>query len=225
MSRRMIPDAATVGLWRLDEAAGGNAVDVGPNGLTGTNYGSTAIAVVGLPFAYARHFVRSSTQYILVPHNAALHPATITVEMWANLAADSVGEGLADKYGSGGWETYKRADNKIAMYLNAAGGQEVNTPIVAGAMTYYALTFDGRYIRVFVNGVLANTNDLGSTYSIVYGGTPTLKIGMIWDNTHNLNGDLAEIRVSNRARTTWEIYNTWQGLQARDPVAGFGVES
>jgi hypothetical protein len=197
---------------------------VGPNGLTGTNNGTTVVPVAGMPFAYARQFVRASSQYIEVPHNAILHPANLSVEMWADLSADGNAGGLADKYGSGGWETYKRSDNKVAMYLNVAGGKEVNTPLIAGTLTYYAFTFDGRYLRAFVNGVLTDTNDAGGSYSIGYGGTPTLKIGVLWNYTNYLDGKLAELRVSNRARAPWEIYNTWKGLQDRDPVAGFGVE-
>jgi hypothetical protein len=233
MSRRMIPDAATVGLWRLDEAAGGSAIDVGPSGLTGTNNGTTAVAVTGMPFAYARQFVGASSQYITVPYNSVLNTTLLAVDLWikfTSLSGTFTVIGRMDSAGNLPFMMQFNGGTLVFQVQSVAGYRTLNWTY-GGAITtdvfyYLALTFDGQFSRIFQHGVQAAIQDFGSSSNLMTGYTFPLTIGRAdyGGGGQYFSGVLGEVRLSNRARAPWEIYNTWKGLQARDPVAGFGVE-
>ena len=99
MSRRIIPDANTTTLCRLD----GDLTDHGPNGLAVTNYGSTVVPVTGMPFTHARKFVRASSQRLEIARDPSWETPSFSFGAWFKL--NSIGNNMAimDCYGPSTW--------------------------------------------------------------------------------------------------------------------------
>ena len=226
MARRMNIDTSTAGLWRLDESGGGVAIDLGKTGIDGTNNGTTPIAVSGQPWTYARHFVRASGQYIQVPHNAVLAPSSITLEMWVKFDSLPWAGGLQDwqtmlcKYDGNGYIIDLGDVQDLRFWFNNGSATEIQTRISTFLDNihwyYFAATYDGTNACIYVNGVLRK-KEIHS--GILNGGSADLEIGRAatFPNRH-FDGNMAEVRISNRAMHPWEIYNIWKA--SSDPHIG-----
>lgn len=228
MSRRMIPDDATVGLWRLDESGVATAVNIAnPGTYDGTPTGASGVVVSAdeMPWDTARNFVRASSQYITIPYNAAFDLASFTVECWIKPTSNITGSNFAVFVGcwitgNDGWMLYKRNNDLYAALAGYSGGNRLlntgpSVPADVGNWTYLAMTNTGTTTELYHNGTLFDSLTVGSpiTYNaqpIIIGADPALV-------SHH-DGEIAEVRYSNRVRKPWEIYQTWAAVQ--DPVAG-----
>ena len=126
-----------------------------------------------------------SNSYGEVPYVAALAPTRISVKVkvskddWSTPVA--VHETIISKMHGGGYGIQLITDGTIKCQVYANGAYRVvSTPYTSlspGEHIIYA-TFDGRYVRLYVDGVLKDTTDLGGTYNITYAYNNSLTFGV-----------------------------------------------
>ncbi|MBM4149238.1 MAG: hypothetical protein FJ224_09345, partial [Lentisphaerae bacterium] len=153
-----------------------------------------------------------------VPDAPSLRPTSITVEGWfkPDRQLDSMTatfpmilskEDFANKRGFLLGNAGSAADD---MTFRILGGTTANstyyTETGSGQWLYVAGTYDGRYQRIFRNGVQAAVNDRG-VFVMQHNATAlTLGSGM--------EAMLDELRVSNTARSTNWIWATWANISS-----------
>lgn len=85
---------------------------------------------------------------------------------------------------------------------------------VKGQWTHYLGTYDGQYLRLYVNGKLeistSMTESLGSTVN-----TSGTWIGRRWDSDNYINGSIGEVRVYNIPLTETEVATNFNATKYR----------
>jgi len=234
VSRRMNVDSSTIGLWRLDEVAGGAAIDVSNGVGDGTNYNTApVVAYPPVPFSIARQFGSDLSRRIEVGDTSALHPGLLTIEAWPMVIAPPAGSirdivnRMETVDAHGGYRLHVES-NSWTFGVRAADGawRSVAYPVnETGEHHYLAGTYDGRYCRLSYDGLEVAVADYLTTQNILYGTEARpLRFGSYDATQYFWEGRIAEVRLSNRARTPWEIYNIWKGARTKDPQLGFGIE-
>ncbi|HEY0459455.1 MAG TPA: LamG-like jellyroll fold domain-containing protein [Pyrinomonadaceae bacterium] len=224
---------APVGLisaWSGD----GNALDARSrsNG-TFQNGATLAAGQVGQAFSFD-----GADDQITAPANDNQNLGAITVEAWINpttiphgativqkRSASNVGGFLLELTGAPSGNA-----NGLGFYVDAFGGSfgSVFTPanaITPGVWTHVAGTFDGDFLRIYVNGV-----EVGSTqtnfHTITLSAEPLL-IGRNAVNGTGYNGKIDELALYNRALSAAEIqaiYNAGTTGKCK-PLATFAPEN
>ncbi|MBE6366745.1 MAG: LamG domain-containing protein [Lentisphaerae bacterium] len=139
--------------------------------------------------------------------------AGFTLEVWAKPAADDCGYAVLMR-GSFGYPNIRKAKN-IDCYLvnsgkkNSAG--RVYTALAPGKYHYYVLTGDPEKSIAYRDGKLMRTNKVSGIP--VYNAKNTLHIGHSLGWANNFKGEVAVVRIHNRALTAAEIKNNYAALQ------------
>ncbi len=206
--------AMPVGHWKLDENTGVLAKDASGNGNNGTltNGPTWAQGKNGSALNFD-----GNNDYVDCGDNASLSPTNATWEMWikpnALSLANSLGreqdffskQGGVNNYG---WSFYNpNASNNLSFTLNIATTWRTIALSSASIGTWYhlAATYDGSYIRGYVNG--AAVTPLSASGAISYAGTPSVKIGSFGTGTYCTNAVIDDVRIYNYVRTPAQI--TW----------------
>jgi hypothetical protein len=159
-------------------------------------------------------------QYAEFLHDSVLKPtAAITMEQWISAddwsAGDSVnylaslsctqGGGYAHYIWSGTWRSYVRV----------GASYQIPTADVSGFADYsyhhLVTTFDGRYTRLYVDGVLTDTEDLGTSGNVIgYDADNSILIGAEATGTTGAagqywRGKVGLTRIWNRALTDAQV--------------------
>ena len=127
--------------------------------------------------------------YIEVPYNADTRPtnaitlsAIVKLDDWNS----SVFERVISCTEAGGWHiangegSYIPAQNTgMLIRLSSSGyvAVYVSNDILKNEYNYLTTTFDGRYLKMYVNGVLTATTDSGTTQTITYAVNNSIYIG------------------------------------------------
>ncbi|MHC1566180.1 MAG: LamG domain-containing protein, partial [Candidatus Syntropharchaeia archaeon] len=142
----------------------------------------------------------------------------ITVEMWANLATlNQPGEYGADLlqmnnpgtcYGYTLW--YRNSDQRIAWLKQCdASSNTYSNPLTeAGKWIHIVGTYNGSTFKIYVNGILEDTNSYSTTFSNV----GPLNIGRGDDGY--FNGTTGEVRIYNRALSAGEISSRFESTRS-----------
>lgn len=161
---------------------------------------------------YALSFNNSLSTYISIPYNAAQQPtAALTVEAWVNVNSWAGTPGIVGNTEFGGYELeieqisgvnrlnfwVKRNNNYAVTYITQAA--------FGTGWHHVAGTFDGRFARIYLDGVLQNTDDAGGIYSIQYTYQNSLIIGAEAASGstpfgYYFNGSINDVRIWNYAR-------------------------
>lgn len=215
---RFYKPTAPVAEYRFDNCAGGvnSVLDSSGNNLHGTTSGTVTGGGAGVVCS-GLNFNGAGGTYVSVPHNALLNQPYVTVAAWA-------------RHSSAGFKTWEtilaKGDSTYRLHLN--GGCSINGVTTANAFTfgfnggcgnadlnsgvvpvpgewYHVVgTYDGATIKIFVNGVLRNSQALATTIgSNTYGlffGENSQYTGRNW------SGDIDEVKVFSRALPDAEIY-------------------
>jgi Concanavalin A-like lectin/glucanases superfamily/Domain of unknown function (DUF2341)/Fibrillar collagen C-terminal domain/Fibrinogen beta and gamma chains, C-terminal globular domain len=224
---------APVGWWRFDEGMdnlcsdGKDVCDNSGNGNNGTMTGDptwitdTSLCKQGGCMSF------DGNDRVEIADNITLKPTSeITLTGWFNTNSYTTDyQTLAMK-----WEGYNFAYRYLSstpfIWFELRGTDDVtrgltNSQVVSGASwsqdgiannTWYhvAETYDGTYMKVYVNGELYQQNNVGSF--VIKGTTNTLSLGS-YTTFRYMNGELDDIRLYNYALTqdkVKEVYN--QGL-------------
>ena len=212
------PAAAQSGLlgqWRFDEPDGQRIIDDGPHALTGflgSSDGADAADPVRVPGASggALHF--DGDRFVQLPDSASLAASTLTVEAvvragtspgaWRYLVSRGGRGCVAGSYG-----LYTGAAGGVALYVFDGTRYVVSatarpSDVWNGAWHHVAGTFDGRALRLFVDG-RAVGEPMDAPLRIDYAGTSArLSFGQYaGDCELSFRGDIDLVRLSSGARS------------------------
>ena len=166
--------------------------------------------------------------------------ATLTIGAWFNLenAAGAIaGRQIISCTENAGYQiAYDKALNAFVLYVRRNGGygfvQTPAAPYLTG-WHYIVGTFDGRFTRLYMDGVQVGVDDAGATFSIQYfGGVKTyigaeasdpIATGVPIDINYYWQGRIDEVKIYNTALTAPQIlqeYTTNIGPVAHYPFNG-----
>jgi hypothetical protein len=172
----------------------------------------------------AAAFAASSNSYISVPDSNSLDVTnTLTVEAWIK-PSEGGGEWALimgkqqNSVDANPWYSYrllaasansgeKGFPRKVAFQIAPEGsgetGVESTTIVQNNVWTHVAGVYDGSTVKIYINGVLENSNPVSgsirvSDLPLYFGKAP-------WTNYNNYNGMIDEVRVWNVARTAEQI--------------------
>ena len=221
-------DANTVGLWHFQEGNGSVIRDVSGNGHNGTAYGVHPWELN--PPGYYINFNRDdphSGDYVDV---GSINLSQFTLEAWIKLRDLGWGGAIISKWGGSGNNSYNFAiwNSRLGLQLSGPGGnreiQSTSIQPAVGEWQHVAATYDGSYMRLYVNGqMVAEQNDTGGVYSSA---TSTV-IGRSNDGPGGIwyfQGGIAHVRISNIARTSFPYANL-RGVTNMMSVEASGEET
>ena len=222
---RFYKPTAPIAEYRFDECAASGAnsvVDSSGNGLHGQPIGGVTPGIAGvICTAYSFNGTNSS---VSVNHVALLNQPYVSVAAWAlhTSAAFKGWEAILAKgdttyrlHLNGGCSISPSANgyttaNAFTFGFNAGcNNADLNSGVVPVPGQWYHVvgTYDGATIKIFVNGVLANSAPLTTTI-----GSNALKLA-IGENSQqtgrNWTGSLDEIKIFDRALPDNEVYSMY----------------
>jgi len=226
---RFYKPTAPIAEYRFDECstgAVGGVLDSSGNALNGSKTAGVTVASSGI--LCTGYTFNGTSGYVSVANNVKLNPSNVTVAAWVRHTAAAFKT----------WETVlAKGDTTYRIHLN--GGCSINSVTTANAFTfgfnggcgnadlnsgvvpvagqwYHVVgTYDGATIKIFVNGVLKNSQALATTIGSntfpLYIGENPQATGRYW------SGDIDEIKIFDRALPDAEVLamygNESQGLQ------------
>lgn len=170
--------------WRLNEASGPTIYDsMGRH--DGTTYAYGVVDAEGIYYNFDQSgaltnnsdpstgFIRDSQNQVRVPYSPDLNATNFTVEAWACLTSDPVGDDVwysvlsscgAGTSGQKGYAFYASSDAtwQSWFYLDSSSKWGVCTgpEFVIGQWAYLAMTYDGSTQRFYVNGTLVDSQKI-----------------------------------------------------------------
>jgi hypothetical protein len=161
-------------------------------------------------------------------HTSQLKPTTsITIEQW--LSADNWNAGASNNYKTslsctqGGGYSHNIWNGDFYSYIFAGGGYRIPTADVSNIVGWhhFVTSFDGRYTRLYVDGELKSTVDIGTSGNIISyasngifigaeaASSNTTPEGFYWD------GKIGLTSIYNRALTAAEISQNYNAIKPR----------
>ncbi|MDP6450888.1 MAG: LamG domain-containing protein, partial [Lentisphaeria bacterium] len=140
-----------VASWNFEDAAGAQLTDNSGNGNHGTIHGATWVEIDG---GHALRF-DGVDDYVDCGNGKGLDlQAPLSLEVWANPATASADEpGIAGKFFESYLVTVYRG---AAHFYISSGGNGVRGSIKTNAWSHIVGVFDGKKLRIYVNGELIN---------------------------------------------------------------------
>jgi len=163
--------------------------------------------------------------------------AQLTVSAWftlENTAGANQARAIVSCAEVGGYNlAYNKPTNELWVNLRRNGGWATigtNADPYKTGWHYIALTYDGRYTRFYLDGVLINTNDAGGTFAIQYNSNVNTYIGaeaangFVTDPTRYGQGNIDEVKFYSTALTTPQIQQEYfAGNSAQKPGSGNAI--
>ncbi len=209
---------APVGYWNFEEGSGSAVYDRSSNSNNGTIIGATyTLGKIGWGMEFD-----PTDEYVSIPYNAAFSPTTaVTVEAWVKMADPTLDRRIVSKTeGSGytlGTTIDSVADQNFYVYRNGTYGKVGWNNSNFSSDTWYHMvgTYDGRYMKFYVNGDLKDTDDAGATYPI-YQISNNLCIGIeaaspACTTTGDFDGVIDEVKIFNYARSQAQVSYDYNG--------------
>ena len=146
-------------------------------------------------------------------------PSHVTVEWWQRTRnhgfANQSGVGTAyDDSSTGGWHCATEDSSGTThlyssmRYATSGAGTTVNTAISDSDWHHYACTYDGAYLKLWVDGALAETLSYGG--GIQYTGQPLTVLNRnMWWTGGTKDYDIRELKVSNTALYSSTFTPSW----------------
>ena len=152
----------------------------------------------------------SGGKYVNIPHSASLALSNVTLQARVKPLSTYVYQGIVTKEPTGsssqlGYGFRQRTNNTFWFTIGKEGwgaSPQSTTILVPGIWYHLTGTYDGTYIKLYVNGVLEST----VTYvNLVINSTAAIKIGILNSLSEAFNGSIYEVRVWNIVKTAEEI--------------------
>jgi len=217
------PENGLVGCWKFDEGSGTTAKDSSGHGNNGTIYdgwSSVGASWVDGVFGNALNFVGRDAR-VNVPHDNSLNTVEMTFELWVKPNENSSLLLLSKYPSSTGFYVGKVSNNKWLFLLKGSVVYSTSK-ITVGEWTHLAGTYDGSFLRIFVNGIEEAAK---SATGLFNNNSQPLTIG---NNPHKVawqyNDVIDEVKIYNRAKTAAEILADYQGgapVTNTPPTASF----
>jgi hypothetical protein len=202
-----------VASWRFDEGSGISASDSSGNGNSGTLQGGVSWVTGKRNWAL---LFDGSTGVVRVPTSASLEPQAMSVSAWVRRSGSPgqfryvLGKGslacISASYG-----LYSGPGGGLAFYVadgpDFARSPEAGTAVWDGEWHHVAGTFDGAFIRLFVDGAeIAGATSWTTPVTYASQTEPDLSLGDYLGCTdHGFDGALDEAKIWNRALSAAEI--------------------
>jgi hypothetical protein len=195
------------GFWRFDDNTGTSAVDSSGNSRTATLSG--AAWSEGLRNACVSF--DGINDYVSVPHNAAFAPASaLTVSAWAYNESWSTAAGsIVSKHeGNGGWrlDCAVTLSSKLSFTIYRGGNISVTYLLskLRSGWNHFVGHYDGQYLSLYVNNILVDQYNFGSSGNIAYVNNNSVIIGADAGTTttpsgNYFSGKIDEVKIYNAA--------------------------
>ena len=225
--RESVSNKGLVGYWKFDEGSGESAGDASGNGHDGeVMNGEWAKGISGSALA----FNAENKTCVIIPDADDLNPtAQISVEVWIKGDVPQGDKQIVNKV-AGGKEGYRLTcggDNIIAWQIPTeekewSGGMGSATGYNFGEWSYIAGTYDGKTMRVYINGKEAGSMPRTGE---IFQSQRDLIIGDFAPGagTPAFTGLMDELRIYSRALTPQEIEERYKS--AAPPASQLKVES
>jgi hypothetical protein len=207
---------------------------------SGTQYDSTSYQNNGTPYNVTEGVsgmidgadsFGTGTPYVEVPNAPSLSPTVLTVEAWIQPNTVSGEHPIIEKYdwlaGTGGYLIRQSDDSLLFDVLQGTTDNLVwaNHVLQVGNWYFVVGTFDGSYLKIYVNGQLVNQaawtgSNLASSSSLKIGtrGNDGASSGLFF------SGIIDEARVSNIARSTGWISTEYNNENNPSTFSSVGAE-
>lgn len=204
-----------VGYWKFDEGSGNTATDSSGN----NNHGTLNNGPAWVPGKFGKALSFDGVDdFVQIPQSSSLDVTDqITVEAWVYPRAyvGSFGDvsHIVSRCADNGGHIYVlsvHADGKVWFSVNPMSGEKLSVAnLTLNTWTHLAMTYDGAYIRLYINGYLDSSYvQSGSIYTtgnwLAIGCKPTGSGGGPGIYAY-FNGIIDEVRIYNRALSQQEI--------------------
>lgn len=160
-----------------------------------------------------------SNTYLRAEYPNTTKPGVVSIAAWykANSTASGKSHYILNCYESGG-AGLASGDINIKMQVYCNGNYYNTTSVIPDTnWHHWCGTFDGRYIKIYMDGVLKNTYDMGNTYSISYEATTPWMIGANPNSAGNpagnyTDGVINDVRLYSHALSKKEVKEISKGL-------------
>ena len=203
------PGTGLVGHWKLDETLGTNAADSSGSGNNGTLISmDPATDWVTGQVDGALDF-DGSNDYVNCGNDSSLRitGTAITVAAWVKWDSADAWSGIAVKSSSGWWTDgyglYGHNDGYAYFYVTGYDqGSAYKAFSADGQWHHLAGTYDGSYVRLWVDGVEGTPDSYSANIS---NANYALNIGRGYGDSYNFNGSIDDVRIYTRALGADEI--------------------
>ncbi len=206
-----------ISYWPLNEGSGSAAEDV-MSGHGGTLQ-SGATWVNG---KIGKAIDTNNSGFVVIVEHADLRPNAISVQMWASIDSFGNWRGLVGNFQDNGSNEsgycFYTTSNSVAWYVSDGSFKTIAAPAVtASEWVHFVGTYDGSYLRLYVNGDEVSGSPVSVGGSINWTYTPLdMNIGRYHDDNENFASDarIDEVALWDRALTAAEVsflYNGGQG--------------
>lgn len=219
-----------VAYWRLGEASGPTAYDKTANANNGTykvNGGTLTFGITGVVTNDPNTAINvSAGSYMAAPHSASLNLTTgMTLEAWTALTTnDGYYQGLMMKCGNSGWGDgyglYTYGGNLTAFIntYNPLSGNAASWAFGTGPAYHHLVsTFDGTYLKLYVDGQLKASTDTAATNITTNTGELALGIGAYYSPAQ-WEGKIDEVAIYNYALTGQQVVDHYDSAFYVIPV-------
>ena len=218
--------------WKMDEKTGQTAYDT--SGTNNGTLGTGATADVSDPvwtngkYGSALKFDGSDDSVVISGSNVAGHPLDFTgaqpfsISAWVYPTSFATYKMIyAKSPGAGEYQGFLGLSSTGAVGFGAGGYLDmISTNVVSlNAWSHIVAVYDGANGRVYINGVLSNTDASMTTMSHRNG---NVMIGVLRGTTYPFSGSIDDVRIYNYARTPKQIL---EDMNAGHPVVGSPVGS
>ena len=202
-------ESGLVAHWKLDENSGATALE--ESGLhDGVWNGNPTFSQDGASLGTATSVcLDGSGDFVEVPYDAALNPATFTVSLWARVDGGSGYRSpltSRDVGPASGYILYADPSNQWQLWLGNGGGWSTltGTPVVNGEWVHLTGSYDGSIARFYIDGALVSSRSSALSQNTAR----PLRIGAGRTDgsaSFDFNGCVDDVRIWKRALSGAEI--------------------
>lgn len=170
-----------------------------------------------------------SNDYTSVPYTTLLTPNVASIATWVSASWSSLSgqRCIVSKTQTGGYQlsvnepTFYPSGIGIIYYLGGAyRSASISTSTVSTGWHYIVSTFDGRYIKLYLDGIERSSYDYGSQTTIIYNNNNHLLVGAEPGSGTGVDGaffpgKIASTSVYNRGLTAQEVLQNYNATKVR----------
>lgn len=212
-----------ISYWPLDEGAASTAEDI-----MGGHNGTLAGGASWVDGKIGKAIDTNNSGYVVIPEHVDLRPSAVSVQMWASVDSFGNWEGLAGNFQDNGSNEsgycFYTTDSSVAWYVSDGTFKTIVAPSVPTSQwVHFVGTYDGSYIRMYMNGQEVSGSPLSVNGNINWSYIPLdMNIGRYHDDNENFASDarIDEVAVWDRAIIADEVAFLYNGGQGNSVLGG-----
>ena len=211
-----------IGYWPMDEGADSLVADV-----IGARNGTLQGGASWVNGKIGTAIDTNNSGYVFIPEHDDFRPRNVSVQIWASIDSFSNWEGLAGNIQDNGSNEsgycFYTTNSSVAWYVSDGGFKTIVAPSVPTSQwVHFVGTYDGSYIRLYMNGQEVSGSPLSVGGDINWTYIPLdLNFGRYHDDNENYVADsrLDEVAIWDRAISADEIAYLYNGGKG-NPILG-----